>query len=217
MIFGHGRFLAAKAAGIRTLEVKIFPATLSNTQFKLIRASENLKRKELTDHRKWLLCEGLLADNPTWQLKDLAERLHLDQSMVTRLLSPSKCIPAWQEALAAGKVGISHCYAASKLDASDQEALLQMKLSGASRDAIERAGRKARNSKTSSVKLSRVKIAMPQGASVVVSGKELSMSDLVELLSDTLKEARKAAEQFDVKTFQSMMRDKAKGVKHGTS
>ena len=50
---------------------------------------------------------------------------------------------------------------------------------------------------------------MPQGT-VVVSGNELGMAELVELLTETLKEARKAAETFDVKTFQSMMRDKAK-------
>ena len=31
MIFGHGRWLAAKAAGIKTLEVKVFPASLSDT------------------------------------------------------------------------------------------------------------------------------------------------------------------------------------------
>ncbi len=54
---------------------------------------------------------------------------------------------------------------------------------------------------------------MPQGASVVVSGPELSMSDLVELLSETLKEARKAAEQFDVKTWVRMMADKARAAK----
>jgi hypothetical protein len=52
---------------------------------------------------------------------------------------------------------------------------------------------------------------MPRGANVVISGSDLGMSDVVELLSETLKEARKAAEQFDVRTFQSMMRDKAKG------
>jgi ParB/RepB/Spo0J family partition protein len=211
MIFGHGRWLAAKAAGIKTLEVKLFPASLSDTQFKLIRAAENLQRKELTGYQKWLLCSELIAGNPNWQLKDLAEQLHLDPSMVTRLLSPSKCIPAWQEALAAGKVGISDVYAASKHSEAEQAELLRLKLSGASRDAIEQAGRKSRSTKPTAIKLSRVKIAMPQGASVVVSGHELSMSDLVELLSDTLKEARKAAEQFDVKTFQSMMRDKAKG------
>lgn len=210
MIFGHGRFRAAKSAGIKTLEVKVFPASISDTQFKLIRAAENLHRKELTVHQKSLLCSELIEANPTWQLKDLAEQLHLDPSMVTRLLSPAKCIPAWQEALAAGKVGISEVYEASKLGEAEQAELLRLKLSGASRDAIVQAGRKSRSTKPTSIKLSRVKIAMPQGASVVVSGNELSMSELVELLSDTLKEARRAAEQFDIRTFQSMMRDKAK-------
>jgi hypothetical protein len=51
---------------------------------------------------------------------------------------------------------------------------------------------------------------MPQGATVVISGNDLSMSGVVNLLVETLKEARKAAEQYDVKTFQSMMKDKAK-------
>lgn len=211
MIFGHGRYLAAKATGIKTLEVKLFPASLSDMQFRLIRAAENLQRKELTGYQKWVLCAELIAGNPTWQMKDLAEQLHLDPSMVTRLLSPSKCISAWQEALAAGKVGISDCYAASKLGEAEQTELLRLKLAGASRDAIEQAGRKSRSTQPTAVKLSRVKIAMPRGASVVVSGNDLSMSELVELLSDTLKEARKAAEQYDVRTFQSMMRDKAQG------
>ena len=50
---------------------------------------------------------------------------------------------------------------------------------------------------------------MPQ-ATVVISGKELSMAEVVDLLAETLKEARKAADQFDVKTWQSMMKDRAK-------
>src|SRR6266581_3770424 len=44
LIFGHGRWLSAKAVGIKTLEVKLYPATLSDTQFRLIRAAENLQR-----------------------------------------------------------------------------------------------------------------------------------------------------------------------------
>ena len=98
------------------------------------------------------------------------------------------------------------------LSESDQAALLALKLSGASRDAIVHAGRKSRSGSTSAVKLSRVKIAMPQ-ATVVISGKELSMAEVVDLLAETLKEARKAADQFDVKTWQSMMKDKAKSAR----
>ena len=150
--------------------------------------------------------------NPGWQLKDLAEFLHLGASAITKLLSPSKCSVAWQQALAAGRVGISDCYAASSLPEADQAALLALKLSGANRDTIVHAGRKSRNRSTPAVKVSRVKIAM-QGATVVISGKELSMAEVVDLLAETLKEARKAADQFDVKTWQSMMRDKAKSAK----
>ena len=49
-----------------------------------------------------------------------------------------------------------------------------------------------------------------EGAMVVITGNDLSMGEVVQLLTDTLKEARKAAEQYDVKTFQSMMRDRSK-------
>jgi hypothetical protein len=117
-----------------------------------------------------------------------------------------------KEAFSAGKIGVGDMYAISKLDESSQPSLLALKLSGASRDVIEQAGRKRRNGITPAVKLSRVKITMRQ-ATVVLSGKELSMAEVVDLLAETLKEARKAADQFDVKTWQSMMKDKAKAAR----
>lgn len=211
MIFGHQRWLAAKAVGIKTLEVKIFPASLTDTQFRLIRAAENLQRKDLTGHQKWLVCADLMRGNPTWQMKDLAAALNLCPSMVTRLLSPSRCSPAWLEALKNEKVGISECYAASKLSEQEQAGLLALKFSGASRDEIERAGRKTRNGTSAEVvRMSRVNIELHGGAKITVTGKEIGMAEVVDLLASTLKEARAAADKFDVKTFQSMMRDKAK-------
>ena len=44
----------------------------------------------------------------------------------------------------------------------------------------------------------------------MLKGKQLGMAEVVQILSDVLKDARKAAEQFDVKTWQAMARDKAK-------
>src|SRR5947209_7822816 len=60
LIFGHGRWLSAKAVGIKTLEVKLYPMSLTDTQFRLIRAAENLQRNELTGYQKWLLCTDLM-------------------------------------------------------------------------------------------------------------------------------------------------------------
>jgi ParB family chromosome partitioning protein len=209
LIDGWRRWLAAQRKGIKELPVII--TDKPDAEIPGIRLATVFHKVDLTVSEKWLALDELKRTHPHWQLKDLAEFLHIDGSMVTRLLSPSKCIPAWQEALKENKVGISDCYAASKLPEKDQAELLAMKLAGASRDAIEQAGRKKRTAEKPTVRLSRVKIAMPNGACVVVSGNALGMAEVVELLAETLKEARRVADQYDVKTWQHMMRDKAKG------
>ncbi len=211
LLWGDRRLLAAALAGLQELQVIITDRQMSESEIRVIQFTENMLREDLKPIEQVDGLEELARLNPGITNKALAELVHLDPSMVTRLRAISKVAPPVREALAAGKIGLSTAYAISKCESpADQERMLAQALSGASRDAIEQAGRQSRNSKPATVKLSRVKIAMPQGASVVISGKELSMSELVELLSETLKEARKAAEQFDVKTFQSMMRDKAR-------
>jgi len=166
IIFGHGRWLAAKAAGIKTLEVKLYPASLPDTQFKLIRAAENLQRKDLTSYQKWMLCADLMCGNPTWQMKDLAEVMHLAQPAVTKLLSPSKCIPAAQEALREGKIGITDCYEMSRVPAEQQGELLRLKLSGTSRDGLAERVRKQKKQATPQVRAKRIVCQLVSGVSV---------------------------------------------------
>ena len=211
LIWGERRLRAALLKKeITHLWAAVFDHEVSESEFLLMRATENFQRTDLTDYEKYQTCKELCDANPKWQLQDLAAHLHLSPGTITKLMSASKVSAAWLEALAAGRVSTGDCYTASALPEADQAALLALKLSGASRDDIVQAARKRRNGNTPSVRLSRVKIAMPKGATVVVSGNELGMSEVVELLSKTLLEARKAAEQYDVKTFQSMMRDRAK-------
>ncbi len=208
LLWGERRWRAAKLAGIDELTVTIIEKALSDTEGRVIQLTENMHRSDLTGYEKWMACAELLCANPDWMLKDLAEHLCLDQSTLTRIMSPSKCTAAWQEALKAGKVGISDCYAASKLPESEQAELLALKLSGMSRDDLERHSRKQRAKP--SVKTGKVRIAMPDNIAVVLSGGDFGMAEVVDVLGDALKEARKASEQYDVKTFQSMMRDRAK-------
>lgn len=210
VIDGHRRLLVENELGEKEVPVIITNRMLSDTEIALIMWTHNENRAEFRPYDKWMFCVRLMSGNATWQLQDLAAALHLDPSMVTRLLSPSKCIEAVKDALRDGKLGISDCYAISKLPPDQQAGLLDLKLSGASRDQIELAGRRNRNGRAASVKLSRVKIAMPRGATVVISGNELSMAEVVELLSEVLKEAKKSAETFDVKTWVKMMADKSK-------
>lgn len=211
LIAGERRLRAAKLAGLESLQVIVSEDPLSDTQIRILQLTENLHRSDLTGHEKWLACSELMCMNPAWQLKDLAEHLKFDPSMVTRLLSPSKCIPAVQEALAKGRIGISDCYAMSKADAKEQEHLLALKLDGASRDQIERHGRNSRSGNAATVRLARCKLSLASGVNLTVSGEELSLDDLIDALGEAQKEAKKARDQsLDVKTFQAVMRDKAK-------
>lgn len=210
LIWGERRLRAAELAGIAELLVIITEREMTESEIRLIQLTENVHRADLSPHEKWLALEELKRLNPGWQLKELAAHLHLDPSTLTRIGSPARCTPAWRDALAKGQVGLSDCYQASLVPDVEQDAMLSLKLAGATRDELARVSRQKRTAGKSAVRLSRVKIAMPQGATVVLSGEELSMSDVVDLLGETLKEARKAAEQYDVKTFQSMMRDRAR-------
>jgi ParB family transcriptional regulator, chromosome partitioning protein len=162
----------------------------------------------LTAYDQALASKVWMDQNPGATAKELAEKIDRDPSMLTRLNSLWKTIPQVVKAAEEGKIGPKAWYQISLLPQSDQAGLLDLHISGATASQIAEFCRKKRTNVTSAVKLSRVKIAMPE-ATMVITGKELSMAGVVDLLSETLKEARKAAEQYDVKTFQSMMRDKA--------
>jgi hypothetical protein len=133
------------------------------------------------------------------------------RTSLTRILCIDDLIPEAKEAFLAGQFGFSKAYAISKAGSEQgQHEMLAAIRSGASRDEAEKRRQRARDESASAIRMKRVKIEMPQGASVVVSGKELSMADLVELLSEIVKQARKAADQYDVKTWVRMMADQAK-------
>jgi ParB/RepB/Spo0J family partition protein len=211
LIFGHGRWLAALKKGILYLSVNVYPADLTETQVRLIRASENLHRKDLTGWQKFTLCSELLCGNPSWEMQDLAKALNQDPSNITRIMSPLKCSQAWQDALRDGKVSISDCYAASKLPQDKQAGLLALKLSGATRDQLERVARKERKGRVETVKLSRVRCPLSTGVVVTVQGPEMGLEGLIETLQAALEAARKAnKESLDVRTFEKILKDKAK-------
>ena len=168
----------------------------------------------LSAYEEYVGASQWMDRNPKATAEQLGERIGRKPAMMSRLLSLARCVVAVKEAAASGLLGVTEWYELSKCSEQQQQELLAARLSGrvSSRDQLAQAARKHRNGSKPTVKLSRVKIAMPQ-ATVVITGQELSMAEVVDLLGDTLKEARKAADQFDVKTWQSMMKDKAKSAK----
>lgn len=211
LIFGHRRLMAARLAGLPTLDVTIIEEPLSETQIRLYQLTENVHRADLTAYEKWLACSELMCMNPSWQMKDLAEHLHLKPCTITQLLSPSRCIEAVQDALKEGKIGIAVCYELSKHDAGEQARLLALHLNGAAtRDDLAR-GRKKRNGSAPEVRVSSIRCPLPSGTTVVIKGNDLTLEAAVEEIATLLKAMRKGLdEHLDGRTFARVCADKAK-------
>jgi ParB-like chromosome segregation protein Spo0J len=211
LIYGHGRFAAAKLLGWKEIETKVYLGTLTPTQLLIIRAAENLHRADWNGFQKWKLCEELLQQNPSWTQKDLADHLSFDGGSISNFLSPAKCCLAVQQALRAGLLTTADCVRLSRLDEPCQQHLLAATLNGAGAAEIKRQARKARSGPSDAQKVSRFK-GQVSGASVTVvsEGGGLALDDLIETLAELLKEARKANDQgLSAKTFEKALRDKA--------
>lgn len=211
---GHRRLRGLELVGETDVEVFVAADDLSDGELTEIALATALHRADLTAYEKWTAASELMCRNPTWQMKDLADRLRLDPSMVTRLLSPSRCTPEWQDALKAGTVGLSDCYAASKLPPAGQAGLLALRLSGASRDAVAHAARRARAptpEAPKAAKAARVTCKLPSGFTVAVSGRAVSLDDAADALADALKEVKRARELgYTARTFAAAMADRAR-------
>ena len=128
LLIGYGRLDAAMLEGVDALDVVITDEPLSEADVLIIQAQENLLRENLSDFDKVCLVERLRVLCPKLMAKDLADRLHVDPSTITRLMSASKVIPAAREALEAGAITVSHVYAMSKVSEQQQHDLLRLAL-----------------------------------------------------------------------------------------
>jgi hypothetical protein len=158
-----------------------------------------------------LACKAWMDQNPGATAKELAAKIDRDPSMLTRLNSLLKTIPAVVKAAEEGKIGPKAWYQISLLPESEQATLLDLYLGGAPASQIAEFCRKKRTSGVPGVKVSRIKAELPSGVCIVASGKELSLDDFIESLGEAQREAKKAREEgLDVRTFQAVLRDRAK-------
>src|SRR5205807_6195135 len=98
LVWGHSRLIAAIAACMQKVLVVVLDKPMTEAEYLTYSLIENMVRFDLSQYDRWRGCVRLAEANSAWQNVDLAKALSLDASMVTRLLSPSKCTADWQEA-----------------------------------------------------------------------------------------------------------------------
>jgi len=215
LLWGERRLRAAQLVGLKELSVIITDRSLSETEIRLIQLTENIHRAELRDSEKWRACEELLRLNSGWTNKDLAVHLKFGESTITKYLAPSRCIPAVQQALEAGTLGITACYEISRVAPEQQGELLGLKLSGTSRDGLAERVRHQKSKATPQVRVKRIVCPLSTGISITLTGDELSLDESIEALGEAIREMKRARELgYTAKTFAAAMKDKAKKENH---
>jgi ParB/RepB/Spo0J family partition protein len=213
IIDGWRRWSAAKLDGKpERLDVIISDEPLTPAQVKEIQLVTSLHRAHLKPYEQFVGCRDWLALNAGATVAELAAKISRDPSMLTRIMSLAKCIPAVQQAAAEGKLAPSQWYAISKVPEAEQQTMLAATLAGESRDQLESRGRKLRSAQATGVKVNRLRIPLGrQGRSVTIAGSNLTLTEAIEILQEAVKSARKAeGENLDAKTFERVMKDKAK-------
>jgi hypothetical protein len=213
VVVGNNRGKAALHVALDSVDVEVLPEMPSESVLLMYQFAENHFREGASDWDKSQACYKMIQLFPTWKNIDVAKFLRVDNSMVGRYLSFTKCRVEVRDALRDGKIGISTVYALSHEPEEKQLALLQMKLDGASRDDIERVRRKTKRKwNGSSGKATRITILLAEGVMVVISGPGLTTQGVMSACGDIQKEAKKSADKnHTIKTFESTMRDRLKG------
>jgi ParB family chromosome partitioning protein len=210
---GARRHRGAEMVGLSVLEVLVTDESLSSADIREIQLISAFHRSDLTGFEKWQALLAVRAAHPTWQQQELAGHLHVSPKMIKVLLSPSDCVPEAQQALRERRIGISDCHAISSVQRAEQPELLARKLAGASRDELVREGRRRRNKGDNHARVSKVKCLLSSGVVVTVCGEGIGLDELIEALSEAQREARRARDQnLDARTWQAVMRDKAKAA-----
>lgn len=210
LLTGERRVRCSITAGLETIPVIETDRLLTDSEIRVIQLTENIQRQPLMDPEVYLACKELMAINK-WMKKELAAHLDKNASTVTRILSVDDLIPAAKEAFLAGAFGFAKAYEISKADEKGQHELLDATLGGSTRQAVIAKRAQKQNGNGQAVRVSRLKLPLPSGAVVQVSGAELSLEETVEALQQIVSEAKKAlARGLTAKTFERACRDLAK-------
>jgi ParB-like chromosome segregation protein Spo0J len=165
------------------------PKDMTEQEYLLMQLAENLlhnkpSQPELTDQIAAIKETGLTQ-------KEIGQRLGYDEGWVSRLLDPLKLPPRGLELYRAGKMNASQASGIVKAPSDQMHAMIEDIERGMvlTREAIRQRSKPASNGKQ--VKAASIRIRLPNGNTVTVSGPNLTLDAGI----DSMDEARRLAEK----------------------
>lgn len=186
----------------------------SKVELLVAQASIDLHKQYLPPVDRARLYQSIMAEQGS-NGKDTAEAVGISPSLFSRYLPLVNLAPDLQAMVNSEQLKWTKGSLIAQATADhDQQRQLAQEALAMTRDALAVSVRKKKNGHgDNGVKVDRLKIPLgPEGESVTITGSDLALADVIEILQDTLKFAKKAqSENLDVKTWRAVMRDRAKG------
>ncbi len=212
---GYDRYAAMMLLKLASATVTVIPGPFNEEKFRVVNFVENAMRTDISVYDRCVQVAGYAKMFPQKTNKEIGDELHVDQSMVSRWRLIEKVIPSVRQSLADDRIGLTDMAAIAGLNESEQQAALDLKLAGATRDEVRAHVRKHKSGKGDqpSVKTKRIKAPVPgKNATVVVTATgELTLFEFVDVLVELCKLAKRAeADGLDSTTFEKVLRDRSK-------
>lgn len=214
LLDGERRWRAAKLAGITELDATVVDRDLSPAEILELSLTANIQREDLSPPEKAFGIKALMEATGE-NCSEVALRLGMSNSMVSRLLTLTGLPQQVLKLIASGEIPASAAPDLAKIDspAKLQEVAAELASGKLTRDGLAKgAKRKKRSTSPGGKPVSGRLIAMlGLGRVVSVFAPALSIELMIELLEELLSKARKAKTQnLSLATFGKLLEDQCR-------
>jgi ParB/RepB/Spo0J family partition protein len=205
---GERRWLALPQAGIAELLAMVLPKKPDAAALRILQMSLEVHKVGLSLMERSNFLKRIQEDNG-WSVSEIAVQLQMKQPLVSKLLSFQKLDSRVQELLHKGDIDGEKAVMLSQEPDLERQWELATDSVGLTRDELRQ--RLRRSVKFNQPKTKRAVFALPTGTCVTIKGSEVSLSDAIGILLETVRELKRGQSQrLDITTQQRVMKDKAK-------
>lgn len=210
LVDGERRWRAAKLVGIKQLIAIVLEREPTASELHQMQMCIEAHRVGLSAMERSDFLFRMKQEN-NWSISELAEKINMNQPLVTKSLKFQDGCPELREALHAGTLDQDKAYTiCQEPDHAKQRELLKQ-ASGLTREQLRQKARS--DGQAADLKAAIARFPLSSGVMVSVQGRKINLSGAIDAMLEAVKELKKGqAEHWDITTAMRVMRDKAKST-----
>lgn len=213
LVDGGRRYSGAKRANLDALDAVVLPSKPSAPDLLMLQLTINCMRTDLLPLEK-TEAYARLMESLSMSASELAKKLGVSKSNVTRYLSHASLPDDLKARLNDGTLSSANAYALSRMTEEQRGDALKEIGPSASRSYFERLARKPKKKAATKPNIRNLTYELPDCSLAIRTSKAISVDVLIDALADLLRACKKAkAQKLDLGTMALVVRDKTRALK----